>query len=117
MPDLDPELPESSLVTVYEAVNETRKELYVGLSTFFVPEIERRLRSKLALSHWSPQDRIVIRAIEYGIPLSMAREFTRAYEQSRVDAGWKRVPLLSESPAQSSAKTRAARQRSSSSAQ
>lgn len=89
MPDIDPALPGTSLVTVYEAVNESRREIFVGLSTFFMAEIESRLRHRPELAHWQETDRTRVDAIEYGIPLSVARDFVKRFETAKANQGWK----------------------------
>lgn len=89
MPDVDPDIPGSTLVTVYEAINDTRRELFIGLSTLFMSDIESRLRARQELAHWKDADRTRVQAIEYGMPYNSAREFLARYEQAKANAGWK----------------------------
>lgn len=88
MPNIHREISQATLVTVYEAVNETLREMYVGLSLRLMGEIERRLRLKKELAHWGEEDRIVVRAIDYSLPYRDARDFVRRYEQARANSGW-----------------------------
>lgn len=89
MPDIDPDLPGTSLVTVYEAINETRREIFIGLSSYFMNEIEARVRKRPELAHWQATDRTRVDAIEYGIPLSVARDFLKRFETAKANEGWK----------------------------
>lgn len=88
MPNLPSDIPGSTLVTVYEAVNEALREIWVGLSMHLIGEIESRLRARKELSHWKPSDRVSVRVVEYSMPMRDARDFVRRYELARANAGW-----------------------------
>lgn len=95
MPDVDPDTPGSTLVTVYEAINDTKREIFVGISTRFMNDIETRLRARQELAHWKSTDRTRVQAIEYGMPYDAARDFLARYEHAKANAGWKVLSLPS----------------------
>lgn len=88
MPNIRPGVPDSTLVTVYEAVNEPLRELYVGASMYLMGQIADRLQRVKELSHWRRQDRVSVRAVEFSMPLRDALDFVRRYEIAKANAGW-----------------------------
>lgn len=87
----------SPRVAVFEAVNDSLKETYLGTTANPVDMLasgfsDRRPR---VVSHWAPKDRISMNIVESALSLSDADAFIRHYAATLVAAGWK--PLREDS--------------------
>lgn len=84
-------------VSVFEAVNDSLRETFLG-TTAATPDslaagfAERRPR---AVSHWATKDRISLNIVEPSLSESDAHDFIRHYAASLEAAGWK--PLREDS--------------------
>lgn len=84
-------------VTVFEAVNDSLKETYVGTTANPVEMLAAgftEMRPRV-VSHWAPKDRISLNIVESALSPSDAVAFIRHYAASIETAGWK--PLLEDS--------------------
>ena len=87
-PQLPDDVPASTLVTVYEAINDTRREIFVGLSMRFMGDVGLSVRDLPELRHWKAGEDVRVRGVEYGVPMRDAWDFLRRYALSRANAGW-----------------------------
>lgn len=81
---MDKILAEISNATVFEVVNETLGEVYVGTTRGTMAELIesfRRERPK-ALAHWRREHRLNFRSIEFDLPQQAADAFVRNYAAS-----------------------------------
>lgn len=83
------------LVTVYELVNDSRRELYIG-TTWRLQELQQlqQITRPRAVSHWGPEEKVRFRVVEYSLPLREAQAFMENYAASQaVQAlGYRRLP-------------------------
>ncbi|HAH08380.1 MAG TPA: hypothetical protein DCM05_17950 [Elusimicrobia bacterium] len=84
---------EDVVVVVFEAVNATLKEIYVGaaLRPTSLEEIARKHRALLPqpVNHWHPDDAIAYRVVEEALPLRDRRDFIRSYAVQIAKDGWR----------------------------
>ena len=78
------------LVSVYELVNETRKEIFSATA----PRVDQNeqpaeLAPPLAVAHWGSADEVYQRIVEYAMPLRNAQGFMKAYALSWLAKGWR----------------------------
>ena len=78
------------LVSVYELVNETRKEVYLATITRVdenepLPEIAQ----PPTVAHWDSNDEVYQRVVAYTMPLKNANGFIKAYATSWQLKGWR----------------------------
>lgn len=68
-------------VTVFEAVNETLSELYVGSTELSVHDLIARnaARPPAEIAHWGPEHRVDYRSLEFGLEPASARDFIVNY--------------------------------------
>lgn len=85
--------PDSSKVTVFEAINETLKEFYIGTTTLAASELESLAQSVAfrANTHWEPGQKIDYRVVEEGLGLEEALAFIKSYAKTAMRTGWKVV--------------------------
>jgi len=80
-------------VVVFEAVNDTLKEFFVGIS--FVPltadEIASRHRESppAAIAHWRREHRVWYRCVDPGLAAHNSQDFVRSYAQRMAQSDWK----------------------------
>jgi hypothetical protein len=74
-------------VTVYEAVNETLQEIYVG--TAASGSSAYRAAASPATSHWKPNDAVSYRSVHFGLAPSHAEDFVRDHALTLARPGWK----------------------------
>jgi hypothetical protein len=77
---------------VYEAINETFKELFVGSTDLPIGQLETRHKNGLpaAIAHWKlGAERIIYREVE--LELSDAKAFVERYALSMQKNGWKSI--------------------------
>ncbi|MBI5202720.1 MAG: hypothetical protein HY925_14100 [Elusimicrobia bacterium] len=84
-------VPEQYLVTVFEASNETLRELYVGTTTHLVEVLTRLFleRPPARVSHWRSTHRISIRCVDYSVAVHDVDDFLEAYAASEALKPWK----------------------------
>jgi hypothetical protein len=84
---------EDVVVVVYEAVNATLKEIYVGAVIHPAPleEIARKHRAlpPQPINHWQPGDAVTYRIVEAVLPLRDRREFIHTYAVEIAEVGWR----------------------------
>lgn len=75
---------------MFEAVNETLQELFVG-TTSFPDELGSLPHSVTfrAITHWEPGQQINCRVIEPELALEDALKFARKYAEAAGRTGWK----------------------------
>jgi hypothetical protein len=76
-----PPLPQHHLVTVYEVVNETLSEVYLGTTNLLAPRLVRAFqrRPPKEVRRWRPEHRMILRCLVYAIPLRQGQAFIRKY--------------------------------------
>lgn len=91
-------LPDYHLITVFEAANDTLKEVYVGTTSLLIDQVIRgfQVNPPRAAKHWKKDQRILFRCVEYSIAIKDAAAFIEAYIRSDALKGWK---VLREIPA------------------
>lgn len=86
---------EDVVVIVFEAVNATLKEIYVGaaLRPASLEEIARKHRALFPqpISHWHNEDAITYRIVEETLPLADRRDFIHTYAVRIAKVGWRVV--------------------------
>lgn len=82
-----------SRVTVYEVLNGTRREIFVGIVARPMVELVGTFRSALPLqaAHWSAADRLEFRSVEFGMTESDARAFIEGYASALAPSGWRMI--------------------------
>ena len=79
------------MVCVFEAVNETLREFYLGTTTLtavqFVDWFTRH--TPPAISHWKQGEKISSRIVESGMGPEEARKFLEHYAMAASRIGWK----------------------------
>lgn len=83
-------LPEHHLICVFEAANDSRKEVYLGTSRHLIGQLVRDFAARLprAVRHWRKEDRVRLRCLEYSIQAGEAGAFIDAYARSGALEGW-----------------------------
>lgn len=91
MSDTSRRPPGHHLVSVYEAANDTLKEVYVGITTLLMERLVKGFQTSPppAVACWKRKHRVLFRIVRYIIPYRKAAPFIRAYLQSGSLAGWK----------------------------
>lgn len=76
-------------VTVFEASNESRREVYVGTTTLSMSALIAGFGEKrpAALRHWRPSETVRFRSLEFGMSAAAAAAFIRGYASGR--SGWR----------------------------
>lgn len=82
---------DEKLWTVYELVNESRREIYVGRTTLPVFRLASELsKSKpKAIAGWDLDHATTVRTIEFSLREPDALSFIAGYCQSSLPTGWK----------------------------
>jgi hypothetical protein len=80
-------------VIVFEAINESLQELYVGISTLPLAMDEIAIRNNeqppKAIGHWRQGDNIWYHCIEPSLPTKDTQNFIRTYAKKIARAHWK----------------------------
>jgi hypothetical protein len=80
-------------VVVFEAVNDTLKEFYVGISTLPLTADEIATRHQenppAAIAHWKREHRVWYRCVDAGLSASDSQVFVRSYAERITHPGWK----------------------------
>ncbi len=81
----------SDLVTIFEASNDTTKELYVGITSLLIDALIRSHYRHLPheISHWAREHQVSYRCVEYAMPRGEASDFVKHYQRSTSAKGWK----------------------------
>ena len=77
---------------VYEAINETLKELFVGLTELPLDQLQARHKSAFpaAIAHWKlDTERIIYREVETDLP--DAKAFVESYALNMQKNDWKSI--------------------------
>lgn len=76
-------------VTVFEASNESRREVYIATTTLSMNALITRLgqRRPAALRHWRPAEPVRFRSLEFGMAPADAAAYIRGYASGR--SGWR----------------------------
>lgn len=84
-------------VAVFEAVNDSLKEAFLGTTAATLPLLSAVFAEKRprAVSHWATKDRITLNIVEASLSENDAHDFIRHYAASLEAAGWK--PLREDS--------------------
>jgi hypothetical protein len=80
----------SDPVTIYEVLNETRGELYVGW-TWRLHDLDdfKSMTKPKAVRHWNSSDTLRFKPLEKGIPRADAAAFITSYRESDLVKAWK----------------------------
>lgn len=81
------------LVTVYEAVNDSLKEAYIGTTASPHEDLAARFRGNRppAASHWDPDHTVSVNIVENSLRLDDARDFMVHYAASLEAVGWRTI--------------------------
>ena len=83
---------ETSGLTVFEVINQTRKEFFVGTTILGMHEVieQHRDAPPSAIAHWQQGDKINYRSIKFDLPVKDAAQFieTHAKRLART-SNWK----------------------------
>lgn len=92
-PDAPDEARENSLVTVFEIVNWTKRERYVGATTLLLPELARRhvAMAPVELAHWDRLDNVSYRSLDYGVPLHDVDDFVQRHIDACAKSEWRSI--------------------------
>jgi hypothetical protein len=76
--------------TVYEAVNDTLREVYVGMSSAGMHHVmTRRGHARPpAIHHWQPDHAVSYRSVEFSLAASYAVDFVAAHAKTLARPGW-----------------------------
>lgn len=82
---------ESKTITVFEAINHDRKEIYVGMTTEPMFETIRRLKSAppTSIREWDFDSIKDYRSIEFGLSEKDAKVFIDQYVKTAAPKGWR----------------------------
>ena len=82
----------ADIVSIYEVLNETRGELFIG-ATWRLKDLLgfQQMTPPAVVRHWELGDRLRFRTVEYGIPNADARAFIETYAKSDLVKAWKVV--------------------------
>lgn len=79
------------LVAVYEAINDSLKEAYVGTTSHPYEAVAERFRRDRppGASHWHANHKVTVNVVEMSLRLNDALEFVHHYAASLEAVGWK----------------------------
>jgi hypothetical protein len=85
------ELRTQKLMVVFEAVNDTLHESFIGATSLPMSLVERRHQEHRPdlVAHWEPEHRISYRCVESGLSAQEAPTFLLGYAQTATRFGWK----------------------------
>jgi len=83
--------PPHYLVSIFEASNETLKEVLLGATPRLLQQLvrEHEERRPTEISHWAEEHRVGYRCLEYSISGREARAFISKRARVLRDKGWK----------------------------
>ncbi len=80
---------------VFEAVNDTLKEFFVGISPvpLTADEIadQHRQSPPAAIAHWKPEHQVWYRCVDAGLSAADSEAFVSSYTRRLTQPGWKAV--------------------------
>jgi hypothetical protein len=79
------------LVAVFEAVNESRKEIYLGTTSRLIASLIKEFRTAPPerVAHWKRRHRVRFYFIEYAISRRAAAALVKRNAPRRADESWK----------------------------
>ncbi len=87
------EMRTQKLMLVFEAINDTLHESFVGATSLPLSIIERRHQEHLpeSIAHWLPGQEIYYRCVESGLSAQETPTFLKSYAGTAERFGWKTV--------------------------
>ncbi len=86
-------IPANTTVVIFEAVNESLKEFFVGISTvpLTADEIQSRHQQEppQAIKHWKPEHQIWYRCVDPALSSAEGPAFVQSYMEKLIGSGWK----------------------------
>jgi hypothetical protein len=81
---------QSPTVTVFEAINRPRKEVFIGATALTMAELMFAFRRAppSAARHWTRDDAVEFRSLEFGMDPRDAEAFIREYSATMARGGW-----------------------------
>lgn len=78
------------LITVYEAINLSRLEVYLGTTTLLAAQLEAEFRKNVPqqVAHWGDPSGVVIRCLEYSVPKKEASALIERYAARESLRSW-----------------------------
>lgn len=82
---------DNTRLTIYEIINEKRREIYVGSTDLPIFQLVREIAGKRpkAIKHWDLSDATSVRSIEFELGPRQAEKFIKDYAESRLPSGWR----------------------------
>lgn len=79
------------LMLVFEAINDTLHESFVGATSLPMSLVERRHQEHPPeeIAHWSPEQKVYYRCVESGLSAQETPTFLSSYAQTAGRFGWK----------------------------
>lgn len=76
--------------TIYEASNETLKELYVGMTSLSLHQVMTKFRGRRPpeISHWNSDHAVSYQIVESSLAASHAADFVVAHAAKAKRPGW-----------------------------
>lgn len=80
-----------ALFTIFEVSNETRREIYVGMTDLPMFQATQLLRASppRCLAHWRGEEPHAARSIEFDLSREDARRFIDHYVKTALPPGWR----------------------------
>lgn len=84
------EAPTQRVALIFEAVNDSLHESYVGMTCTPLPVLERRHRELKpgVIAHWKAEHKIEYKLVECGLSVSVGPAFVKSYVQTSARFGW-----------------------------
>lgn len=84
------ELGTQKLILIFEAVNDTLQEIFIGATSLPLLSIEKRHRQEppTPIRHWRPEHKVTYHAVETGLSAKFSADFLPAYARA-AHSGWK----------------------------
>lgn len=81
------------LVTVFEIVNDTLREAFVGTTSLPIHELIRQHEAALPkkIAHWDRRHKIQYRSLEFSLSPETARAFIAGYAKSMERMTWRLI--------------------------
>jgi hypothetical protein len=82
-------MPKNPVVTVFEAVNLSRREIFIAATTLPIHEVVARHAAALPeeIHHWRPDEFVDHRSLEFGMEAPVAADFIEKYAATQ--PGWR----------------------------
>lgn len=84
-------MPNELRYTIYEATNETTREIFVGSTTDGIHEViaQNKIMPPRPIAHWSKADITHYRSVEFNLSASQTKTFVDSRAQAVSKSGWK----------------------------